>query len=72
MRTKRTRPPGPETCARCGRPIAPEEPAVHTASVDIVGGWALTTAALHYHLGGGGCWEAARREARAGGRPAAA
>ncbi len=71
MRKSRARPPGPEACARCGRPIAPEEPAVHTASVDIVGGRALATPALHYHLRGG-CWEAARREAHSAGGPAAA
>ena len=69
MRTTRARSPGPETCARCGRPIALEEPAVHTASVDIVGGRALATPVLHYHLRGG-CWEAARREARIAGAPA--
>ena len=71
MRKRRSLPPVPETCTVCGRPIAPDAPAVHTATVDIVGGRAVSTAPLHYHLQGG-CWEAAKREARASGGPAAA
>ena len=32
-----------EACARCGQPIAPGEPAMQTASVDIIGGRAVST-----------------------------
>ena len=31
-----------EACCRCGQPIAPGAPAMHTASVDIVEGRAVT------------------------------
>ena len=57
-----------EACCRCGQPIAPGEPAMQTASVDIVGGRAVSSPVRSYHLSGR-CYadfrvaEAARREA---------
>ena len=41
-----------ENCCRCGQPIAPGEPAMQTASVDIVGGKAVASPAKAYHLSG--------------------
>ena len=57
-----------EACARCGQPIAPGEPAMQTASVDIIGVRAVSTPVKAYHLKGR-CYddakaaETARREA---------
>ena len=57
-----------EACCRCGQPIAPGEPAMQTASVDIIGGRAVSSPVKTYHLSGR-CYdeyraaEAARREA---------
>ena len=57
-----------EACCRCGQPIAPGEPAMQTASVDIIGGRAVSSLVRSYHLTGR-CYEdakaagAARREA---------
>ena len=57
-----------EACCRCGQPIAPGEPAMQTASVDIIGGRAVSSPVKTYHLKGR-CYhesrtaEAARREA---------
>ena len=57
-----------EACSRCGQPIAPGEPAMQTASVDIVDGRAVSSPVKAYHLTGR-CYdeyraaEAARREA---------
>ena len=57
-----------EACCRCGQPIAPGEPAMQTASVDIIGGRAVSSPVKAYHLSGR-CYEdaraaqAARREA---------
>ena len=57
-----------EACARCGQPIAPGEPAMQTASVDIIGGRAVSSPVKTYHLSGR-CYEeyraaeTARREA---------
>ena len=57
-----------EACCRCGQPIAPGEPAMQTASVDIVGGRAVSSPVRSYHLSGR-CYddfraaEAVRREA---------
>ena len=57
-----------EACSRCGQPIAPGEPAMQTASVDIVDGRAVSSPVKAYHLTGC-CYdeyraaEAARREA---------
>ena len=57
-----------EACCRCGQPIAPGEPAMQTASVDIIGGRAVSSPVKAYHLRGR-CYEeyraaeAARREA---------
>ena len=39
-----------EPCCRCGQPIAPGEPAMRTASVDIVGGKAVASSVRAYHL----------------------
>ena len=41
-----------DACARCGQPIAPGEPAMQTASVDIIGGRAVSTPVKSYHLRG--------------------
>ena len=41
-----------DACARCGQPIAPGEPAMQTASVDIIGGRAVSTPVKTYHLKG--------------------
>ena len=41
-----------DACARCGQPIAPGEPAMQTASVDIIGGRAVSTPVKSSHLKG--------------------
>ena len=41
-----------EACCRCGQPIAPGEPAMQTASVDIIDGRAVSTPVRSYHLSG--------------------
>ena len=41
-----------EDCCRCGQPIAPGAPAMHTASVDIVDGRAVSSPVKAYHLSG--------------------
>ena len=41
-----------DACARCGQHIAPGEPAMQTASVDIVGGRVVSTPVQSYHLRG--------------------
>ena len=58
-----------EACCRCGQPIAPGEPAMQTASVDLdMNGRAVSSPVKAYHLRGR-CYdeyraaEAARREA---------
>ena len=58
-----------EACCRCGQPIAPGEPAMQTASVDIdMNGRAFASPVKAYHLKGR-CYdeyraaETARREA---------
>ena len=58
-----------EPCSRCGQPIAPGEPAMQTASVDLDEyGRAVSSPVKAYHLTGR-CYEdaraaeAARREA---------
>ena len=45
-----------DACARCGQPIAPGEPAMQTASVDIIDGRAVSTPVKSYHLKGR-CYE---------------
>ncbi len=53
-----------ETCCRCGQPIAPGEPAMQTASVDIdAHGRAVSSAVKAYHLSGD-CYEEYRRRER--------
>ena len=50
-----------ETCCRCGRPIAPGEPAMQTASVDIGDdGRAVSSPVKAYHLSGR-CYDEHRR-----------
>ena len=51
-----------EACSRCGQPIAPGEPAMQTASVDIIGGRAVASPAKAYHLRGRCSDEYRRRE----------
>ena len=41
-----------DACARCGQSIAPGEPAMQTASVDIIGGRAVSSPVKSYHLKG--------------------
>ena len=41
-----------QACCRCGQPIAPGEPSMQTASVDIVGGRAVSSPVRSYHLTG--------------------
>ena len=41
-----------EACCRCGQPIAPGEPAMHTASVDIIDGRAVSSPVRSHHLTG--------------------
>ena len=53
-----------EDCYRCGQPIAPGEPAMQTASVDIVDGRAVSSPVKAYHLTGR-CHEEARARSRA-------
>ena len=48
-----------EACTRCGQPIAPGEPAMQTASVDIIDGRAVSSPVRSYHLTGR-CYEDAR------------
>ena len=61
-----------EACCRCGQPIAPGEPAMQTASVEIVGGRAVSSPVRSYHLRGR-CYAAARAvEAARRGVPKAA
>ena len=52
-----------ENCCRCGQPIAPGEPAMQTASVDIVGGKAVASPVGAYHLTGR-CYDEHRRRER--------
>ena len=49
-----------EACCRCGQPIAPGEPAMQTASVDIIGGRAVSSPVKSYHLKGR-CYDDAKR-----------
>ena len=49
-----------DPCARCGQPIAPGEPAMQTASVDIIGGRAVSSPVKSYHLPGR-CHDDAKR-----------
>ena len=51
-----------EACSRCGQPIAPGEPAMQTASVDIIGGRAVASRVRSYHLRGRCYNDAKRRE----------
>ncbi len=51
-----------ETCCRCGQPIAPGEPAMYTASVDIDDhGRAVSSPMRAYHLTGRCCEDARAR-----------
>ena len=51
-----------DACARCGQPIAPGEPAMQTASVDIIGGRAVSSPVKSYHLKGR-CYDDVKRRA---------
>ena len=54
-----------EPCSRCGQPIAPGEPAMQTASVDLDGcGRAVSSPVKSYHLSGH-CYEAHRAAEKA-------
>ncbi len=53
-----------ETCCRCGQPIAPGEPAMQTASVDIDDyGRAVSSPVRSHHLRGR-CYEEFRGKGR--------
>ena len=49
-----------EDCSRCGLTILPGEPAMQTASVDIIDGKAASSPVRSYHMKGG-CEAAAKR-----------
>ena len=53
-----------EACCRCGQPIAPGEPYMQTASVDIIDGRATSSPVKAYHLTGR-CYDDARAAAAA-------
>ena len=54
-----------EPCSRCGQPIAPGEPAMQTASVDLDEyGRAMSSPVKSYHLSGL-CYEAHRAAEKA-------
>ena len=58
-----------QACSRCGQPILPGEPAMHTASVDVgYDGRAVSSPVKAYHLSGR-CYDEHRRRK---GLPAAA
>ena len=42
-----------DACARCGQPIRPGEPAMQTATVDIIDGRVMASPVRSYHLKGG-------------------
>ena len=42
-----------DACARCGQTILPGQPAMQTASVDIIDGLAVASPVRSYHLKGG-------------------
>ena len=52
-----------ESCRRCGQPIATGEPAMQTASVDIIGGRVVSSPVKAYHLSGR-CYEEHRKRER--------
>ena len=52
-----------QECCRCGQPIAPGEPAMQTASVDIIGGHTVSSQVKAYHLSGR-CYDEYRRRER--------
>ena len=52
-----------DACAECGQPVRPREPAMQTASVDIIDGRAVASPARSYHIEGG-CYDAAKRRER--------
>ena len=47
-------------CCRCGQPITPGEPAMHTATVNIIDGRAVSSPVRSYHLRGR-CYDEYRR-----------
>ena len=51
-----------QTCDWCRQPIEPGEPAMHTASVDIIDGHAVSTPARSYHIRHGCNRAAAQQE----------
>ena len=54
-----------EACSRCGQPIAPGEPAMQTASVDLdLNGRAVSSPVKAYHLRGR-CYDEYRAAAAA-------
>ena len=48
-----------QNCCRCGQPITPGEPAMQSASVDIIDGRAVSSPVKTYHLTGR-CYDDAR------------
>ena len=53
-----------DACAECGQPVRSGEPAMQTASVDIIDGRAVASPARSFHIEGG-CYDAAKRRERA-------
>ncbi len=53
-----------ETCAWCERPIRSEDPVAQTATVDIIGGRAVSSPPRSYHIEGG-CYRAAKQHEQA-------
>ena len=58
-----------DACCRCGQPIAPGEPAMQTASVDIIGGRAVSSPVKAYHLKGAGATRSTGPPKPPAGRP---
>ena len=53
MQMTLTTPLEADACARCGQAIRPGEPAMKTASVDIIDGRVVSSPVKSYHLKGG-------------------
>ena len=53
-----------DACAECGQPVRAGEPAMQTASVDVIDGRIVASPVKSYHVRGG-CYDAAKRRQRA-------
>ena len=52
-----------EACCRCGQPIRSGEPAMQTASVDVIDGRIVASPVKSYHVRGG-CYDDVKRRER--------